>query len=283
GKASCVGNVNGSRSLGMAAAIPLISYLAVGMIVKLTVNFVPEVCLAKQSRGVIRDIIYSNGYDRDEIPVGVIEMIDYKGEPFITSQDSDDAPDHALNKKSKYEILGATELRCDCKRCCGIGIPICVAKSDSVHSLQGMTIGQTKAIKRMVMKWSTKAESLWPNILYVGGSRVQKENEILLAHPIAESDLKKVATTPTWKLQDATLKNIVTKADKQLDERRIHHNKMNPDLPEWGSKEHFVLTLARFVQRARERLQPNGAIAHIEDKAKLEIEACLDEWATRLE
>ena len=62
--------------------------------------------------------------------------------------------------------------------------PVTVAKADSVYCLQGLTAGDRKEIKRILLHWTSKGEALWPNIFYVGASRAEELHNFSLAGDI---------------------------------------------------------------------------------------------------
>ncbi len=76
---------------------------------------------------------------------------------------------------SKYIPIIPCERRCERKCCSRTGLPLMVAKADSIHSVQGLTVGDGRAIERVLIRWSADAESKWPGIFYVAGSRAEKE------------------------------------------------------------------------------------------------------------
>jgi hypothetical protein len=49
---------------------------------------------------------------------------------------------------------------CDFMACYCFGLPLAAAKADFIHSLQGVAIGDSKAIKRILLHWFQPAESL---------------------------------------------------------------------------------------------------------------------------
>ena len=70
-------------------------------------------------------------------------------------------------------------------------------KADSVHSLQGFTIGDTKKFKRLVLNWSQQAEALWAGALYVGASRVMAPQNLAIDFQITSADLEMVGSGRT--------------------------------------------------------------------------------------
>jgi hypothetical protein len=106
-----------------------------------------------------------------------------------------------------------------------------VCKADTVHSFQGATVGEDQPIERPVLLWDSKAESNWPGIMYVGGSRAKEEACIALKFDITTNALNKIGTSDSWKRQDAEVKSI---HDKAMQRRQ----KM--ELLGRGTKEYFA-------------------------------------------
>ena len=137
---------------GCMKQIPRTAYYAIGMMVKLTYNLSPNHKLCNGSRGIIRDIIYGEGgYDPTNPfkrpSMIVVEFPDYTGPSlFHSGLDTHSEP----NLHKCYFPLLEIELRCDAiSKCCSrTGFPLVVAKADSVHSLQGLSVGFNRAIER---------------------------------------------------------------------------------------------------------------------------------------
>jgi hypothetical protein len=53
----------------------------------------------------------------------------------------------------------------------------------------GRAVGDHKAIKRLLIDWSLKAENLFPGALYVAGSRAQDARNVALKNVVCESEL----------------------------------------------------------------------------------------------
>ena len=56
-------------------------------------------------------------------------------------------------EKSKWVPISECDRRDENMCCCRRGIPLVVAAADSIHSLQGLTIGNSHLIKRLVIRW----------------------------------------------------------------------------------------------------------------------------------
>jgi hypothetical protein len=71
--------------------------------------------------------------------------------------------------------------RCEsCKGCTRTNLPLVCGKADTIHSLQGLTVGPGEAMTHMVLHWDEAAESLWPGVFYVGASRAKEASSIAL-------------------------------------------------------------------------------------------------------
>lgn len=181
---------------GMIKNLPRKGFYAPGMMIKLTCNICIFYGLTNNSRGIIRDILYRDnnnirygGYNPDaslEDIILMVEISNYTG-PQLNNQMID-------HKQSNWIPIIARKLQCECKNCCRNMFPVVVAKADSVYCLQGLTVGDNKLIKRVVLHWSSSGEARWPNIFYVGASRAEKLSNFALANDLSESDLAKIGT-----------------------------------------------------------------------------------------
>jgi hypothetical protein len=203
-KARCVGAhasaVNHPKA-GSAKKIPISGYFSTGMMVKLVTNLLPEKGLYNNARGFVRDWFYIDGsltYDpanQSRMPVVIVEFPAYTGRPMTAALADDE-------HKAKWVAIAPMGLRCDCRGCHRFGLPLVCAKADSIHSLQGVTIGDDKAIKRIIIHWSQQAESLWAGIFYVAASRAMESHNVALAFSIAQADLTKIGSGEKWQKQD---------------------------------------------------------------------------------
>jgi hypothetical protein len=178
---------------GPLKSIPRLSYLAVGMMVKVTTNYVPELGIFNHARGTVVDIIYENGYNPeacDVHPVVVVNLPDYTGPPM--------SADFGLNGRGKWIAFTADTKICDCFSCSRVGIPVVCAKADSIHSIQGVTVGPEKAIKRLLIHWSSKAEGKWPGIFYVATGRAQDSGDVALAFDVTSELLSCIGKSKGW-------------------------------------------------------------------------------------
>lgn len=119
--------------------------------VKLTCNLCPEWGLFNHARGIVRDIVYPGGvYDAKMTPTVWVQIGGYKGPSFF--------PDDVDAQRAQWVPISAVKKLCALDCCSRIGLPLTVAKADTVHSLQGLTIGVLQQIKRLRIRWSKSAE-----------------------------------------------------------------------------------------------------------------------------
>ena len=138
------------------------------------------------------------------------------------------------------------------------GLPLVCAKADYIHSLQGVSIGDTKPIKRVVIHWSQQAESMWAGILYVAASRAMESHNVALAFNVTHGDLAKIGTGEKWLKQDAETRRLVGLASSfrlemgMLREEEWHEH----DDCRWGSAYDFKKKLLRFIESAEAACHP---------------------------
>ena len=291
---------------GMVKAIQRTNFVSVGMMVKLKVNFLPERGLYNNARGIIRDILYpggldgSQGYNPEQLPILLIEFKEYTGAPMNSAMGRRCVRWREANAKAQAE--GSTPPKCDClecrrrlwvpvapiKRVCDCrscsreGPPVVCAKADSVHSCQGLTGGDDKALKRIILRWNAQAEALWPGILYVGASRPEKEHNFALDFDISRSDLKKVGASARWRKQHAEVERIheaarvLCETNESLDERSAVGDAT--ECP-WGSRQDFFFRLTSFCLSAKAQLDAKQDLG---EAIKKEVEDCLGQWQASL-
>jgi hypothetical protein len=201
-KANCCGthshnsaNLKPHAKAGMLGSIPVTAYYFIGQMVKLTMNLIPELKLFNGSRGTVRDIIYpnGNGYQSEETPIIVIEFPDYIGPP---------VNEKMVGTRRKWVPIASTRLSCDCKKCSREGVPVVCGKADTMHKLQGTTIGRGQSIKKLVITgWKIEDEAKWPGILYVALSRVKKVTDLVLDVMINKTALASLDANEGWQRQ----------------------------------------------------------------------------------
>ena len=253
--------------IGMAKSIPTTLYLAVGMMVKLLINLVPECGLFNNSRGVVMDIVYPGdgsypGYSSDDFssrsPVVWVLFRDYRGPSFFPLTQPD---------RAQWYPVGVCERRCADDCCSRTGLPLLVAKTDTGHSLQGLTAGQREAIERVLLAgWTKRAEQQFPGSLYVALSRVKAAEDVALESPISADDLQIDRNkSSSWRAQSAEMERIR--------ERAFAARQANP-----VSRQQFAQTILAFCDRV-------AAAAHdgIDAERRALIASCAQQWRTSAE
>ena len=290
-RSRCVGThaiATNHPKAGAAKKIPVTNYMTVGMMVKLVANIIPEYGLYNNARGVVRDIFFTDGdptYDpsnQSRSPVVMVEFFCYTGPPVSKAL--------AAAGKGKWVPIAALEQRCDCMACHRCGLPLVVAKADSIHSLQGVTIGDTKAIKRLVIHWSQAAEGLWAGIFYVAASRAMESHNVALAFNITTGDLAKIGTGEKWLRQDTEARRLVGlsmgfRLQMEALREEVWHA---DDSRRWGSAYDFQMKLSRFIERTEAACQvplpgaPLPRLSHVPVETKAAILACIAQWRASL-
>lgn len=203
-------------------------------------------------------------------------MPSYNGDPISTQM--------AADGKATYVAFSPMELCCDCNACSRFGLPLVCAKADSIHSLQGVTIGDTKPFKRLVVKWSQQAESRWPNIFYVAASRTSSSDNIALRFNITAEDLREIGSTDSWQKQRQEATRVTRLAFNSREEKR------NSDAT-WGSKDDFKEKLLRFISATEQAcnattgVTPPGAfplLASASTETKEIAFRCVTQWRVSL-
>ena len=199
---------------GMMLRIHRKVYYFLDMMVKLTLNIDPSHGLGANSRGILKDLIFdqplqqkkSLPYSQDhKLKYIIVDIPTYTGPP--------------LSPHLPPTYCSFATFKCKSEKWNSHwrqGFPIIAAKADSIHGSQGLTVSETKPIKKMVLEgWSYKWESMWPGIFYVGVSRAAEQKCIILNSEIDQASLDSVGKSEKWKYQDTVCKNIEKKALEQ--------------------------------------------------------------------
>jgi hypothetical protein len=188
---------------GLKSNLPKILNISIDMIMRLTLNINTKNYLYNQQRGTIVDIIYppDNSIDNqlpldrfgkykinttaDKMPIIILDIPDYNGEEIIEGYPS-------------YVPICPIERSCDSFCCKRFSYPLIIAKASTVHSMQGVSIGSNKFLEFMSFDYNgEKDEALWPNIAYVGMSRVQEIHNLAIINRLSISEWLAIGTTPT--------------------------------------------------------------------------------------
>jgi hypothetical protein len=234
------------------------------MMVKLLTNLLPEEGMFNNARGAIKDIIYSKGGGYDDITQAPILVIDL--------------PDPL---RRTWVPIAAMALRCDYKCCSRCGVPIICAKADSIHSPQGLSIGDSHAISRILVNWEPKDETLWPGILYVGASRAEAEHNVAIAFEVTKQGMSKVCSNEGWIKQNNEVLRLVGRAnaDRQAKYNDAAGFRGGDPTKHWGSKFDFASRMDWFiVAMTAKNLLPGVPL-----DVKTKIPAALLQWRASLD
>jgi hypothetical protein len=190
----------------------------------------------------------------------IVEFPDYTGEALFNFEGGN----------SKWVPIQEVTFNCDCANKCSsrTAFPLVVAKADSVHGLQGVTIGAKKAIKRLrFFHWDKQAEAKWPGIFYVCVSRVETEDDIALDFNISFEDVDSIGKSESWAKQHAEVTRLTEKALKYREELRLQGIGTVEDLKE--------LTLW-ICDTAEANLEQQREI--VEEDIANRIRECIAQW-----
>lgn len=137
---------HGASFLGQMKGILRFIYIKPGMMVKVLANLLSNFGVSNGSRGTLMDIIWKSGlgYNQDEEYIAIVDLPDYTG-PAIS-------PEMERRGLKTWVAIPFSTLYCG-KQCCSrTGLPLTVSKADTVHSLQGTTIGAGKTITHLHVK-----------------------------------------------------------------------------------------------------------------------------------
>lgn len=282
------------KKAGAAQKIPPVVYLSIDMMVKLTVNILPELGLYNNARGMVKDFYFVDAegmivpYDPEnkrQSPVVIVDFPGYTGPPISDAM--------AAAGKATWVPIVATERRCDSQQhCCyRIGIPLVVAKADTIHSLQGSTIGDNKPIKRIVIHWSRQAESRWPNIFYVAATRAMGSHNLALSFSMTQDDLDNIGKGDRWRMQNDDANRLTRLASSFLQEKQAARAEPwhGDQEKRWGSAYDLRKKIMRFILRAETSCQPSipgeseGRFGPVSQGIKDSILDCLRQWRASLE
>jgi hypothetical protein len=138
------------------------------------------------------------------IPIILVHFPQYSGPPIVQGLGNE-----------KLVPIKETTLRCDCKLCSRTGLALVVGKADSTHSVQGFTVANALAMKRVILLLTKESESRFPGIFYVAASRAASEQNIALDFPISREFLEKVGTLDTWRQQHLEVEALTLIAIEQ--------------------------------------------------------------------
>ena len=132
------------------------------------------------------NLITKSGSSISSFPIIILDIPDYNGPILIP-----DCP--------TYVPICAIERKCEtCHFCNRISLPLLLCKANTVHSMQGVTIGSNKFMNYMSLHYNGKKdEKLWANIGYVAFSRAQELNNLSIVNRLSITDFMSIGKSPT--------------------------------------------------------------------------------------
>jgi len=145
--------------------------------------------------------------------------------------------------------------------------PVVVAKADSIHCLQGVTVGDKHPLKNILLHWSEKAEANWANILYVGISRAEKLENIAFIGDFNEYSLRKIGSYSSVLKQKTEMQELTTLALNLRNTLNVTTSK-------------YIDSIQWFINMIREKIIINNNTNNSETYIQnvIIINACLDQW-----
>ena len=199
---------------GMMVRIPRSGYYCKGMMAKLTLNVAPQLGLGANARGTIVDLIFEDAYDKKKpVPYTNDARLKYIIMDIKTYNGRRLHPD----LPETYCAFGEFQCSSDKhKSHYRKGFPVVQGKLDTIHSAQGLSVGQNEFVKCMVLdSWEVKWENKWPGLFYVGASRPCDKRSIFITPSLDMSSLRSIGGGKTWKEQDEVCKTIKQQASKE--------------------------------------------------------------------
>ena len=152
-----------------------------------------------------------------------------------------------------------------------LGFPLVVSKCNTVHSLQGLTIGESHQFKYLLCLLEKKSEARWPNSHYVMLSRVEDADHCGCQDIVTMAELNEIGAHDGWKLcheEKNKLKELGASTRQRLQE------------DEKGTKEEFLSLMKWYLVYCRRNLSTH---ATLDDTNKVAVEDKLNEWEAQLE
>jgi hypothetical protein len=255
---------------GQALRIPRNAHFFPEMLVLLSVNLLPELGLENNTRGGVKSILYPPGgfnpQDTTQLPIIVVHFPGYTGPPWDPSNPT-------------WVPIVPVERRCEYGCCSRRGLPLWPGKAGSIHSLQGLTVGDGKLFDRVILSWDRKAESRWPGIFYVGSSRAMAAHNLALSNPLSAEDLEAISRGPAWQAQKATVRSFERRARDTRDALKLRNEREWHSAHPWGSRYDFAQRLHRFIDTHGPFIAASNSIPQY---AKDDVSSALQQWKASL-
>ena len=247
---------------------PAMAYFSKLGLVKLKKNIAPELGLCNNTRGTVQHILYQSGTNLDnkyksvdQEAVVIVDFPDYVGPPLWEG-----AP-------STWVAIPRIESRCERNCCVRKGFPLVCGKCDTIHSSQGITVGQGKQFERIRLTWNQRMERLAAGLMYVGLSRAKSIDNIMLSNKFSYENMEAIASTPAFHealTEETALRERATQQEKD----RVQEQQRNfVGAPKFGSKEDLCHRLHWFFSYHTKKYKNDVCNAKFS-----EINMCLKQW-----
>jgi len=173
----------------------------------LLINFIVEYKLMNGSVGTVRDICYKN--KEGNTPEGDDSVYVYA---IVEFPDSTVPENEAMipGRPSTWIPIPLVQRRCE-KKCCSIRtLPLIICKSLSIHKSQGMTVGEGKQFKKVVVHLPNNRRIV-PGLELVAISRAVSIQDFAIGNEendITKQRLKRIGNTPAYKARNEFLAKL---------------------------------------------------------------------------
>jgi hypothetical protein len=220
GKNCCISECN----------FPLRSLLCKGAKVMLLNNFIVEYKLMNGSVGTVQEICFrhANGYgdQDDKMKYVVVEFPDST------------IPEHRkliAGKPSTWVPIPLVQRRCE-RKCCSItALPLQICKSLSIHKSQGMTVGQGKQFKKVVVHLPTGQRNNVPGLELVAISRAMAIEDFAIGNEkveITKQALLKIGRSKAYASRKEFLEGLRAKAATDQAREKQYISGLDPEIDE---------------------------------------------------
>jgi hypothetical protein len=189
---------------------PLRLLLCTGAKVMLLYNFIVEYKLMNGSVGIVRDMCF-------KFPQGDQNSDDGTKYVVVEFPDSTIPENKKLipGKPATWVPIPLVQNRCE-KKCCSINaIPLQICKSLSIHKSQGMTVGQGKQFKKVVVHLPIGQRNNCPGLELVAISRAMAVEDFAIGNDkveVTKQALMKIGKSNAYKVRKDFLNNLRLKA-----------------------------------------------------------------------
>lgn len=198
---------NGKNCCLTESNFPVRNLLCTGATVMLLINFIVEYKIMNGSVGTVKDICFENKEGDamdDDGSVYVYAVVEFP--------DSTVPENKAMipGKPSTWIPIPLVQCRCE-RKCCSIRtLPLMICKSLSIHKSQGMTVGEGKQFKKVVVHLPT-SRRIVPGLELVAISRAVSIQDFAIGNEeneITKQGLKRIGNTPAYKSRKEFLEKL---------------------------------------------------------------------------